>query len=145
MAKGNYLSALSFFERALVLTPNYPRLEINLGVVNAAMADQMTGDAATSRTLAAQRHFERAIALDPRADEPHAFYGRWLEQLGRLPEAREQLETAVAANPLRLMQRDLLIATCEAEGDDGAARRAARETLSIAPDDDAAKALLAQP
>ncbi len=145
MAKGNYPDALSFFERALVLTPNYPRLEINLGVVNGAMADQMTGDAAKERTLAAQRHFERAIALDPQDDEPHAFYGRWLEQHGRLLEAREQLEAAVAANPLRLMQRDLLVLTCEAEGDDAAARQAARETVSIAPDDAAANALLAQP
>ena len=145
MGKGNYTDAVSYFERALVLTPNYPTLEINLGVVNGAMADQTTGDVAAARTLAAQRHFERAIALAPQADEPHAYYGRWLMQHGRLAEARTQLEAAVTANPLRLLQRDLLISTYEAEGDDAAARQAAQATLAIAPDDAAARALLARP
>lgn len=145
MSRGNYDDALSYFERALVLTPNYPTLEINLGVVNGAIADQLKGDAASARTLAAQRHFERAITLAPQADEPHAYYGRWLEQHGRLVEARTQLEAAVAANPLRLLQRDLLISTCEAEGDDAAARQSAQETLVIAPDDAAARAILSRP
>ena len=43
MNKGNYPVALDYFERALQYTPNYSTLEINLGVVNGAMADR--GDA----------------------------------------------------------------------------------------------------
>lgn len=145
MGEGQYLEALSYFERALVFTPNYPTLEINLGIVNGAIADQSTGPAAAARTLEAQRHFERAISLAPSADEPHAYYGRWLEQHGRLAEARTQLEAAVRANPQRLLQRDLLITTDEAEGDIPSARQAAQATLTIAPDDAVARAALLRP
>lgn len=145
MGEGHYTEALGYFERALVLTPNYPTLEINLGVVNGAIADQLTGPAATARSTEAQRHFERAIALSPGTDEPHAYYGRWLEQHGRLIEARTQLEEAVRDNPERLLQRDLLIATDEAEGDAPAAQQAARAALAIAPGDGTARAALLHP
>ncbi len=40
MAVGRYPRALDYFTRALEYTPNYPTLEINLGIVNGAMADQ---------------------------------------------------------------------------------------------------------
>ena len=150
MGIGNYTDALSYFQRALPLTPNYPTLEINLGIVNAALADQAlashaTPAAAAAWTLDAERHFERAISLAPQTDEPHAYYGRWLQQHGRLIEARAQLEQAVQLNPLRLLQHDLLIQTCEAEGDDAATRAAAQATLASAPDDSVARMALARP
>jgi tetratricopeptide (TPR) repeat protein len=142
MGRGQYNAALDYFERALPLTPNYPTLEINLGVVNGAIADQLTGSAAASHTLEAQRHFERAIALAPATDEPHAYYGRWLLQHGRLNEARNELQQAVQLNAERLLQRDLLINTEEQQGDLAAAQQLARATLAIAPDDSAARAAL---
>jgi tetratricopeptide (TPR) repeat protein len=82
LSKGNYPVALAYFENALNYTPNYPTLEINLGVVNAAMADQ--GDAV--RSVEAERHFVRATELAPEEDTTHAFYGRWLA----ISEGREQ-------------------------------------------------------
>jgi uncharacterized protein (TIGR02996 family) len=69
------------------------------------MADQ--GD--PSRVAEAERHFLRAISLAPNDDQPHAFYGRWLKDHGRMTEAIEQLKMAVALNPQRTMQRDELI------------------------------------
>lgn len=105
MSKGNYPVALAYFERALEYTPNYPTLEINLGVVNAAMADQ--GD--MTRAAEAERHFLRAIALAPNDDTTHAFYGRWLASHGREMEAVAQLQTAIALNPQREMQREMLV------------------------------------
>ena len=65
---------------ASVYTPNYPTLEINLGIVNGVMAD--LGDRA--RAFRAERHFLRAIALAPADDTTHAFYGRWLSDHGSL-------------------------------------------------------------
>ncbi len=141
MSRGNYPIALDYFERALRFTPNYPTLEINLGVVNGAMAD---GGAAT-RGPEAERHFRRAIALAPNADETHAFYGRWLLQHNRIPEAVEQFKTAIALNPARLMQRELLISADTQLGDTTAARQLADATLATAPDDAAARAALLPP
>jgi len=104
MNAGQYRAALDLFTRALTYTPNYPTLEINLGVVNGALAD--AGEPA--RTAEAERHFQRALALAPGDDQAHAFYGRWLAQHGQRQEALAELRTAVALNPQRPMQRELL-------------------------------------
>ena len=105
MNAGDLQGALDLFDRALVYTPNYATLEINLGVVNGLLADR--GD--PGRTALAEAHFERAILLAPADDTAHAYYGRWLLAQGRLAEATAQLRTAVAENPWRTMQRDLLL------------------------------------
>jgi protein O-mannosyl-transferase len=131
MNKGNYAVALNYFERALEYTPNYPTLEVNLGVVNGAIADQ--GDA--TRTAEAERHFLRAIELAPQDDTPHAFYGRWLLAHGREQDAIAQLQTAIALNPQRMMQREELVQAYEASGQNDAARQAAAEALRIDPTD----------
>ena len=68
MNQGRYAVALDYFRRALLYTPNYPTLEINLGIVNGAMAAQ--GD--SPRNAEAERHFLRAIALAPDDDLTHA-------------------------------------------------------------------------
>ncbi len=138
MAQARYAVALDYFQRALEYTPNYPTLEINLGIVNGAMADQ--GE--TARAAEAERHFQRAIALAPNDDAPHAYYGRWLDQHARTGEAIQQLNTAIELNPPRLFQRDLLIQTEAHAGDLDAARKLADETLAIAPDDGAAKSIV---
>ena len=141
MSKGAYPAALDYFERALIYTPNYATLEINLGVVNGAMADQ--GDAA--RNAEAERHFMRAIALAPGDDATHAYYGRWLNNHNRPAEAISQLQTAIALNPPRLLQHELLIEAYNHSGDFAAARRAALDTLAISPDDVTAREALGHP
>ena len=139
MGKGNYPVALDYFERALLYAPTYSTLEVNLGVVNGAMAD--AGD--TSRTVQAERHFQRAIALAPQDDTPHAYYGRWLNDHGRAPQAIAQLQTAIALNPQRLFQRDQLIQAYSRSGDLDAARQAAQQAIAMAPTDAVAQQALA--
>ena len=141
MNKGAYAVALDYFTRALTYTPNYATLEINLGVVDGEIADK--GDAA--RTAEAEGHFLRAIQLAPAEDGPHAFYGRWLERHGRTAEAITPLRTAIAIDPPRIFQHDLLIDTYARSGDLSAAQQAARDTLGIAPDDEAARNMLLHP
>jgi tetratricopeptide (TPR) repeat protein len=135
MARGAYSAALGSFQNALRYTPNYPALEINLGIVNGAM----------NNTAEAERHFLRAIALAPASDEAHFFYGRWLYLGRRVGEAIVQLRTAVQLNPARLPSHDLLASACAAIGDTESARAAAADALRIDPADEAAKAILAQP
>jgi tetratricopeptide (TPR) repeat protein len=141
MNKGYYPVALDYFERALLYTPNYATLEINLGVVNGALADQ--GDAA--RAAEAERHFLRAILLAPGDDATHAFYARWLTAHSRATEAVAQCQIAIALNPQRPMQRDLLIDAYNRAGNSEAARQAAVSALAAVPDDAAALQQLAHP
>jgi len=135
MAKGAYPEAQSYFERALVYTPNYATLEVNLGVVRGAVGDGR----------GAEQHFARAIALTPASDETHFFYGRWLFQSGRVGESLAQLREAVRLNPARLPPRDLLLQALTASGERDEARVVAQQTLLLAPDDAAARDWLAHP
>ena len=98
MAKGAYPAALDSFQRALLYTPNYSTLEINLGVLYGVMF----------QANEAAQHFQRAIQLAPGSDESHYFYGRWLYQSGDLPSAVRELETATRLNPSRQTAQSLL-------------------------------------
>lgn len=98
MERGQYPEALDIYERALKLTPNYPSLEINLGIVNGAM----------NHTNAARAHFLRATMLAPTDDQTHFFFGRWLMQTGHYDEAILQLQAATSLNPSRLESAQLL-------------------------------------
>ena len=138
MNAGDLPGALALFTRALQYTPNYPTLEVNLGVVNGLLADTGQPD----RAAAAESHFGRAVALAPRDDLPHAYFGRWLLTHGRLPEAIAQLETAVALDGQRALQRDLLLQAYTRAGNASAARALAQTTLSILPGDPTAVATL---
>lgn len=135
MARAAYPEALSSFQSALLYTPNYPTLEINLGIVQSAM----------NNPVEAERHFQRAILLAPANDETHFYYGRWLYQNGRVPEAIAQCRIAVLINPQRLPAHDLLASALLAQGDTSGARASAEESLRIDNSDDKAKAILAQP
>lgn len=135
MGHGDYPQALTYFQRALLYTPNYPTLEINLGVDYGAL----------NMPVQAEQHFQRAIALSPANDEGHYFYGRWLYQTSRLVDAVQQLKRAVQLNPERLPARDLLATAYETMGDNDAARAMAQSTLQLAPGDAAAQALLQHP
>jgi tetratricopeptide (TPR) repeat protein len=135
MARGAYPDALDSFQRALLYTPNYPTLEINLGVVYGAM----------NLPAQAELHYRRAIALAPADDEAHYYFGRWLYQTGSIAEAVEQLQTAVQLNPSRLPARDLLATAYLSVGDAARARSLAAQTLRIESGDSSAKAILTGP
>lgn len=135
MAKGAYPAALDYYQRALVYTPNYKILEINLGVVYGAM----------NQAAQAEQHFIRAIALAPTDDQAHYFYGRWLYQSGRVEDAIRQLNIAVQLNPARLEANHALAAAYLAIGDAASARATAAAALRLAPEDTTAAAILAHP
>ncbi len=138
MNAGDLPQALSLYTRALQYTPNYPTLEINLGIVNGLLAAQGT----PALNLVAEQHFQRAVMLGPGDDTTHGYYGRWLLGQGRMPEAIAQLELAVTLNRQRAMQRDLLLEAYEQAGNSVAARALAQSTLSILPDDVSALTVL---
>jgi len=145
MNKGAYAVALDYFEKALIYTPNYPTLEINLGVVNGNMADSGPASEAAGRSAEAEKHFQRAVALAPGDDSTHAYYGRWLEQKGRFAEAIAQLQTAVQLDPQRPFNHDELIQAYSRSGDLKAAQQESTQTLAAMPGDEVAEQALQHP
>ena len=98
MARGDYTNALALFDRAYALTPNYFTLAINMGVAHGAVRHDAE----------AVRQFERAIALAPGSSEPHFFYGRWLQSIGRTADAAAHFQAALKLNPMAYDARDAL-------------------------------------
>lgn len=140
MNKGDYATALSLFERALPLTPNYATLEVNLGVVNGAMADR--GD--FLRVPEAEQHFRRALLLAPTDDTTHTFYARWLLEHGLDAEAIPELRQAVELNSARVMPRELLLTAYQRSGRRAEALQEAQALLRVEPENPAARTLLQQ-
>ena len=97
--KGDPATALPYLERAESLAPNYATLEINLGIAYGNL----------NRDAEAERHFRRAIRLDPKHAEQYIFYGRWLNSKGRSVEAVAALNAALSLNPAFIGTRYLLL------------------------------------
>jgi len=129
LQRGDYPTAISYFERALPLTPNYWSLETNLGVAYGGIG----------RPADAERHFLRSAALAPALAEPHFFYARWLAQVDRTPEAIDQLQAALKLNPRSFDSRDLLLTIYARSGQWPAVDRLAQETLQLTPSDEIAR------
>ncbi|MFP5245911.1 MAG: tetratricopeptide repeat protein, partial [Thermoanaerobaculia bacterium] len=98
LAKGDYRTAKQLFDRAATLTPNYSVLEINQGIVEGELGD----------LASAERHFQRALALNPDANA-HFYYARWLVKNGRAAEALLHLQATLRLSPAFAEARALLL------------------------------------
>ncbi|MEO8349419.1 MAG: tetratricopeptide repeat protein [Acidobacteriota bacterium] len=125
MKRGDYAEARSCFEKADALLKDYDVLEINMGIL----------EGATNRPLEAERHFQRALALNTRVAMVHFYYGRWLHERRRNREAAEHLVAAIAGSPADLAARHLLMKVYGDLEEKGSVCALARETLKIAPAD----------
>ncbi|HYR84307.1 MAG TPA: tetratricopeptide repeat protein [Terriglobia bacterium] len=133
MEKGETAKALEYFQRAALYTPAYYALEINLGIANGAL----------KQDAPAEQHFLRAITLAPEQADTHYFYARWLQPIGRRPEAIEHLHRAITANPDYLPAQYLLMETLEKQGERAQLKAVAESALRRFPSDStAAKYLL---
>jgi tetratricopeptide (TPR) repeat protein len=89
MNKGNLRVADDYFERALQFTPRYAYLQVNLGVLKAALG----------QPAEAERRFREAQQDDPNNPVSYTFFARWLKSVGRTEEARLFAERAVELSP----------------------------------------------
>jgi Tfp pilus assembly protein PilF len=121
LTRREYITAISYLERAEKLDPTYGPVEANLGVALGGL----------ERNDEAEQHFKRALELAPSLAEPHIFYGRWLFEKDRLAESQAQLEAAVQANPLSLPARDLLMKVYAKEGDSQAFTKLLADTVKV--------------
>ena len=85
MAKGNYPVAQEYFEKALVLTPYYSTLHVNLAILKGAM----------NQPVEAERYFKNALQYGPNEPESYFFYARWLKSQRRTAEAISLLQQAL--------------------------------------------------
>ena len=72
LTRREYITAISYLQRAETLDPTYGPVEANLGVALGGL----------ERNEEAEQHFKRALELAPNLAEPHIFYGRWLLREG---------------------------------------------------------------
>lgn len=134
MAAGRYTAALDYFTRALVYNPYYSVLEVNLGVVNGALHNGAE----------AERHFLRAVQLAPKSAEAKMFYGRWLNEAGRVPEAIGTLKEALVDQSDYVEARYMLMQIYAKLGDRENLRALAEETLAMLPSDATSRKWLAK-
>lgn len=123
MNKGDYLTAMSYFKTALKYAPNYPYLQINLGIVYSAVGRQKEAEA----------YFRKALTLDPNLHSSYYFYARWLDQQGRQLEAIPLLLKSISLSPGNFEARYLLINIYSKLNDRASAMVQVGQILAIDP------------
>jgi tetratricopeptide (TPR) repeat protein len=129
LERGDYTTALSYYDRAAAIIPYHWVLAANTGMAYAGLG----------RDAEAERYFQRAIALAPAEADPYFFYGRWLKSKGRMSESQAQLEAAVRVNALSFPARYLLMQVYSEQGNRTAYDSLVQETLKLAYNDETAR------
>ncbi len=119
MLKGDDAGALTMFERAAAIMPEYFRLETNLGTVWDHLGNPDE----------AERHYLQATKLAPALAEPRIAYAEWLMNKGRLKEAIVQASLAIKQIPDEIVARHTLMTILDKANDAEGLRDAAKETL----------------
>lgn len=125
MARGDYQAALACFDEGRKFTPNYALLEVNTGIVKAAL----------QRHTEAEPHFRRALQLSPDIVASHFYYARWLVERKRTPEAMRHLDETLRIQPGDLAARHLLMQVHFQQQNWNALRPLAEQTLRLDPGD----------
>jgi tetratricopeptide (TPR) repeat protein len=125
MAKGNYVIAEDYFQKALVLLPSYNHIYTNLGIVMGAQ----------NKIEEAEQNFNTAITLTPNDFSPYAYYARFLKEKGRYQEAVVMAEKALSLNKYSIMTLSILMSAYEQLQQWDKLQQTAQMTLNIVPND----------
>lgn len=98
MTKGGYDEALEYFNKALVFTPNYYSLHINLAIVYGAKNNHKK----------AKEYFKSAIALNSNSPAPEYYYARYLFQQKKYHESEKLLKKALSKSPNHSQSKKLI-------------------------------------
>ena len=77
MAKGDYATTLTYFEKALKIYPNYSTLYTNIAIVKAAMGNNNEVEV----------NYKKALVLNSNNPETYFFYSTWLKSQKHYKEA----------------------------------------------------------
>jgi len=120
-----YPRARAAAERALELDPGLAEAHISLARALTAYVWDPEG---------AERHFRRALALDPSNARAHQTYSSHLLNHGRFAEARAEAEAAVELDPLSFFPHFQLVLVAFFEGRNDEAIERAEALVGMGPD-----------
>lgn len=89
MAKGDYTGALQCYEKTVSLSPSYAYAYINIGIAKSQLGDHTN----------AEINFKKALELEKLVPDCYAFYGQFLVDQGRFPEAVNILQQGLSISP----------------------------------------------
>ena len=135
MNKGDYTGALDYYNRALIQSPYYAYLHINM-----ALCKTKLGYASTE----IEDHYKKALQYAPEYYGGYHYYGSWLWSQMRIPEAINNLRTAITKAPAVLFSRSVLMQLYAAQQMYPDLNSLAKETLSSFPGNEEALKYLSQ-
>lgn len=125
MAIGKYDIALDYFTRALIYTPYYSTLYINLAIVNNEL----------NKPEVAENYYKKAIEYGSKYPRSYHFYAEFLFKKGRLQEALSNAKMAFSLSKLDLKTRHLLMKIYDSLHEYENLEALVDETLKITPGD----------
>ena len=125
MAKADYAGAEQYFNKALALTPHYPFLLVNLGILKEA----------TGHPVQAESFFRKAIVSNAGYPGSYFYYARFLKHQRRIDEAIQNLNKTLALVPAHLGARHLLMDIYFERGEFNVLADLTHSTLTLVPED----------
>jgi len=89
MSQAKWDNALSYFNRAKQIWPQYSYIYVNIGVLYGA----------TNRPVEAENNFKYALQLNPFNPGSYFYYANWLKKQGRIAEAKKLLSDGLKISP----------------------------------------------
>lgn len=132
MAKGDYKNAEVYFNRALILNPDYSNLYINLGILKSALRQNDT----------AEMFYKKSLTCTTANHVSYFYYAKFLSDQGRNEEAIEKLRVALKIFKRYEEGRNLLLNVYHKLGDWANLKILALEILKSEPTDVTAKRYL---
>ncbi|MEP7168651.1 MAG: tetratricopeptide repeat protein [Bacteroidota bacterium] len=125
MAIGKYDIALNYFTKALIYTPYYSTLHVNLAIVNNAM----------DKPAEAEDYYKKAIQFSPKYPKAYYYYAEFLFKKERFQDALYNAELALSLGKADLDTRHLLMKIYNSSRENEKLEALVKETLQIAPGD----------
>jgi tetratricopeptide (TPR) repeat protein len=129
MGKADYQNAEKYMIKALEFTPYYAYLHVNIGVLKEAMG----------QPAEAEKYFNQAVNYGSIYPTVYYFFGRFLKNQNRLPEAAEKLSKALALAPNHVDSQRMLMDIYQQQENFAALEDLATKVLKQAPSNIEAK------
>jgi tetratricopeptide (TPR) repeat protein len=125
MARGDYKDAQYTYEQALLYTPRYYILHINIGVLKEALGLKAE----------AEQYYKNALAYGPGYVEPYYYYARYLYNQGRTAESEIYCNKGLEIFSGHIYSRYLLMDIYNYNKDWAKLKTTAQATLAMYPGD----------
>ncbi len=126
MSNGDTKGAMTYFERALELLPNYSYLHINLGVAKKQLGYPMAE---------IDEHYNKALQFGAGFPEPQFYYGKHMKEKGKLNVAKFHLQKCLQLSPSHVRAGYLLMEIYSKEGNWDQLKQLANSILAMNPAD----------